>query len=239
VKAVYQRYLSWYDGNPANLWKLPPSEVGERYVALAGGPAALLAAARRSFDDGDYRWVAELVNHLVFADPTDAEARELQADALEQLGYQCESATFRNAYLYGAHELRNGHPPRRDAMRQGMLRAMTVAQLFDALAVRLRAEELGGVSGTVALDFVDVGETWTVGVSNRALHATRGRSPSAAIDASATVDRQLLIELSGNETTLADAITSRRFVIHGDPAAFDAVLGHLDSFQSMFPVVEP
>ena len=99
VKAVYQRYLSWYDGNPANLWKLPPVEVGRRYVALAGGPDALLGARPASFDDGDYRWVVELVNHLVFADPTNVAARELQADAFEQLGYQSESATFRNAYL--------------------------------------------------------------------------------------------------------------------------------------------
>ena len=112
VKAVYQRYLSWYDGNPANLWKRPPVDAGRRYVALAGGADALLAHARRCFDDGDYRWVAELVNHLVFADPTNVEARELQADALEQLGYQSESATFRNAFLCGAHELRYGHPPR-------------------------------------------------------------------------------------------------------------------------------
>ncbi|MFM7044865.1 MAG: alkyl/aryl-sulfatase, partial [Ilumatobacteraceae bacterium] len=112
VKAVYQRYLSWYDGNPSNLHRLPPSAAGERYVELAGGAEALLAHARDKFELGDYRWVAEVVNHLVFADPHNTAARSLQADALEQLGYQSESATFRNAYLMGAQELRHGHPPR-------------------------------------------------------------------------------------------------------------------------------
>ena len=115
VKAVYQRYLSWYDGNPARLHPHPPVEAGRRYVELAGGADALLANARRAFDDGDYRWVAEVVNHLVFAEPTNTAARSLQADALEQLGYQSESATFRNAYLMGAQELRHGGPPWRSS----------------------------------------------------------------------------------------------------------------------------
>ncbi|NCX32239.1 MAG: MBL fold metallo-hydrolase, partial [Actinobacteria bacterium] len=110
AKAVYQRYLSWYDGNPANLHKLPPAVVGKRYVELAGGAAALLRHAEAAFERGDYRWVAELVNHLVFAEPTNTAARSLQARALEQLGYQAESATFRNAYLMGAMELRQGPP---------------------------------------------------------------------------------------------------------------------------------
>ncbi len=126
VKAVYQRYLSWYDGNPANLYKLPPTEVGQRYVDLAGGPDALLAKARQSFDAGDYRWVAEVVGHLVFTDPANTDARELQADAFEQIGYQSESATFRNAFLSGAQELRNGSPNQNPAMRRGYLEAMTI-----------------------------------------------------------------------------------------------------------------
>ncbi len=102
AKAVYQRYLGWFDGNPANLHKLPPVEAGKRYVDLAGGPEALLGKARSAFDAGDYRWVAEVVNHLVFADPSNTDARALQADALEQLGYQAESGPWRAFYLTGA-----------------------------------------------------------------------------------------------------------------------------------------
>jgi alkyl sulfatase BDS1-like metallo-beta-lactamase superfamily hydrolase len=240
VKAVYQRYLSWYDGNPANLMKHPPTEAGRRYVELAGGPDALLAHARRCFEQGDYRWVAELVNHLVFADPTNVEARELQADALEQLGYQSESATFRNAYLCGAHELRYGHPPRRDAMKRGLLSAMTIGQLLDAIAVRLRAEEVGGLAATVHLRFGGTepfGGSWTVTLSNRAISSAPGLHGDA--DAVATMDRQVLLDLSANSVDIGTAFADGRVVVEGDAAALGAVFGHLDTFQSMFPIVEP
>ena len=112
VKAVYQRYLSWYDGNPANLWKLPPTRPARATSSSPVAPTRCWPRPEAAFDAGDYRWVVELVNHLVFADPTNTAARELQADAFEQLGYQSESATFRNAYLMGAQELRNGTLPR-------------------------------------------------------------------------------------------------------------------------------
>lgn len=240
VKAVYQRYLSWYDGNPANLWKLPPVDAGSRYVALAGGPEALLEHARACFDAGDYRWVAELVNHLVFADSGNVEARELQADALEQLGYQSESATFRNAFLCGAHELRYGHPPRRDAMKRGLLEAMTIEQLLDAIAVRLCAEQVAGLSATVHLRFGGVAPfagDWTVELSNRALSCGSGLVGTA--DAVARLGRDVLIELSTNTTHVASAVDAGRIEVDGDAAALEAVFGHLDTFQSMFPIVEP
>jgi alkyl sulfatase BDS1-like metallo-beta-lactamase superfamily hydrolase len=240
VKAVYQRYLSWYDGNPANLSKHPPAAAGERYVELAGGAEALLAHARRAFEEGDYRWVAEVVNHLVFADPANDEARELQADALEQLGYQSESATFRNAYLCGAHELRYGHPPRNDAMKRGLLSAMTIGQLLDALAVRLRAEDVGGVAATVHLHFggeLPFAGDWTVVVSNRTISSSPGAHGLA--DAVATLDRGVLLDISTNSATVATALEDGSIEVVGDVAALHAVLGHLDSFQSMFPIVEP
>jgi alkyl sulfatase BDS1-like metallo-beta-lactamase superfamily hydrolase len=236
VKAVFQRYLSWYDGNPANLWKLPPADVGERYVALAGGADALLAHARECFDRGDYRWVAELVNHLVFADPTNTDARELQADTLEQLGYQSESATFRNAFLTGAQELRHGHPPRNDAMKRGLLDAMTVEQLLDALAVRLRAEDVGHTTVTAHLRFGGDGD-WTLVLSNRALSSSPGLHDAA--DVTVALDRSVLVDLSTNAATIDDAIAASRVTVTGDASSLDALFGHLDTFQSMFPIVEP
>ena len=147
AKAVYQRYLSWYDANPANLHKLPPVEAGTRYVELAGGMDRLLAHARERFDAGDYRWVVEVVNHAVFADPTNQAARNLQADALEQLGYQAESSTFRNAYLMGAKELREGPPKLTQGARRArdMIRAMTIEQVFDTIGVRIKSEAIGSV----------------------------------------------------------------------------------------------
>ncbi|MGA1506722.1 MAG: alkyl sulfatase dimerization domain-containing protein, partial [Ilumatobacteraceae bacterium] len=175
AKAVYQRYLSWYDGNPANLHKLPPSDVGSRYVALAGGADALIANAREAFEQGDYRWVAELVNHLVFADPTNTAARNLQADALEQLAYQAESSTFRNAYLMGAQELRSGRSvnPNANVRARGLLLEMTIEQVFDALSVRTMSEQLGGIALAINWTFTDLrgtpDERWTLGVSTRTI----------------------------------------------------------------------
>ncbi|MBU6317890.1 MAG: hypothetical protein KGR47_15355, partial [Acidobacteria bacterium] len=232
IKAVFQRYLSWYDGNPANLWKLPPVQAGERYVRAMGGADALLDAARRSFDEGDYRWVAELLNHLVFADPSNTAARELQADTFEQLGYQSESATFRNAYLTGAQELRNGTLPSRPARRTGYQDAMTVEQMFDTLAVRLKAEEVGGLSVLLNFTFTDVDEDWVLGLSNRALHTVADRHDDAAALTMRLTRSQLLAVIDG-EGSFAD-------VEHwGDLAAADAIFGHIDVFMSMFPLVEP
>ncbi len=237
VKAVYQRYLSWYDGNPTNLWKLPPTEVGRRYVELAGGADALVEKARVAFDAGDYRWVAEVVGHVVFADPEHTGARELQADAFEQIGYQSESATFRNAFLTGAQELRHGHPNRHPAMRRGYLEAMTIDQLMDATAVRLKAEEVGGVDVAVNLRFDDVGEDWHVMLSNRSMHTAPGLVESA--DATVVLGRDVIVEIGAAELAVGDAVESGRVSVDGDVAAFIVLFDHLDMFMSMFPIVEP
>ena len=239
-KAVYQRYLSWYDGNPSNLHKLPPVEAGKRYVELAGGRDSLLAHARRKFDEGDYRWVAEIANHMVFADPTHAEARELLADTYEQLGYQAESSTFRNAYLMGAQELREGPPPpvQPGVRARGLLRAMTVEQVFDSLSVRLKQEELGGVRLAINWSFTDTGERWVLGVSNRTLWYTNGRHDADAA-VTVTTTRQTFISIVTQETTFVDEIQSGAITLDGDAAALLTIFGNLDAFQPSFPIVEP
>lgn len=240
AKAVYQRYLSWYDGNPANLKKYPPVEAGKRYVDLAGGADALLAKAHAAFDEGDYRWVAELVNHLVFAEPTNAAARDLQADALEQLGYQSESATFRNAYLNAAQELRIGPPklaggPGRG---KGLLRAMSVEQVFDAIAVRLKSEDVGGQTVFVNWTFTDINEKWVLGLSNRTLFHVHGRHDSRAA-VTVTLPRTILVAVVTQETTFMDEIQAGRITLDGDPAALLTIFGNLDTFTVGFNVVEP
>ena len=239
-KAVYQRYLSWYDGNPANLNKLQPSDAGKRYVELAGGADALIAKARVAFDAGDYRWVVEVVNHLVFADPTNAEGRNLQADALEQLGYQAESSTFRNAYLMGAQELRLGPPKQAsNSIRgRGMIVAMTIEQLFDSLAVRLKSEEVTGISLALNWGFTDTGEKWILGISNRTLYYTPGRHDSAAA-ATITLTRTTLLDIVIQETTFMDQIQAGNIAIDGDAAALLNIFGNLDTFSGGFPLVEP
>ncbi len=243
VKAVYQRYLSWYDGNPANLWKLPPEAAGANYVELAGGADALLAHAQSRFDAGEYRWVAEVLNHLVFADPANEAARELQAATFEQIGYQSESATFRNAYLTGAQELRNGLPPAMPSNRIGYLDAMSVDQLLDLIGVKLRSEDVGGLRATVNLTFTDsesdVDDRWVVGLSNRTVHYVEGRHADDA-DVTLSLTRPTLVALSALETTIDAAVADGAIeVVDGDPAAAGRIFDHLDTFMSGFGLAEP
>ena len=240
AKAVYQRYLSWYDGNPANLNKYPPVEAGKRYVDLAGGPDALLKNAQKAFDAGDYRWVTEVVNHLVFADPTNTVARDLQADALEQLGYQSESATFRNAYLNAAQELRFGPPKIMGgaARGKGILRAMSVEQVFDAIAVRLKSEDVGGLSVFVNWTFTDSDEKWVLGLSNRTLFHVQGRHDPRA-NVTLSLPRITLVSIITQETTFMDEIQSGGITLDGDPAGLLAIFGNLDTFTPGFNIVEP
>jgi alkyl sulfatase BDS1-like metallo-beta-lactamase superfamily hydrolase len=243
-KAVYQRYLSWYDGNPANLNKLPPVEVGQRYVALAGGADKVIAAGREALASGDYRWGAELVNHLVFADPTNTEARALQADLLEQLGYQSESSTFRNAYLMGAQELRHGTPnlPASPARARGILVAMTVEQIFDTISVRLNSEAVGGLSLKLNWTFPDMAgtsdEKWVLALSHRTLYGVQGRHDSEAV-ASISINRSLLIDILTQQTTFVDQITAGNIVLEGDGAALLNIFGNIDTNAPGFAIVEP
>jgi alkyl sulfatase BDS1-like metallo-beta-lactamase superfamily hydrolase len=243
-KAVYQRYLSWYDGNPANLNKLPPVDAGERYVALAGGADKVIVAGREALAKGDYRWGAELVNHLVFADPSNTEARALQADLLEQLGYQSESSTFRNAYLMGAQELRHGTPtlPASPARARGILVAMTVEQIFDTISVRLDSEAVGGLSLKINWTFPDMrgtaDEKWVLALSHRTLYGVQGRHDSEAI-ASISINRSLLIDILTQQTTFVDQITAGNIILEGDGAALLNIFGNIDTNAPGFAIIEP
>jgi alkyl sulfatase BDS1-like metallo-beta-lactamase superfamily hydrolase len=240
AKAVYQRYLSWYDGNPSNLHRHPPVEAGKRYVALAGGADALLANARQAYDKGDYRWVTEVVNHLVFADPDNQAARDLQADALEQLGYQAESSTFRNAYLNGAQELRQGPPTLGGGpiRAKGLLNAMTVEQVFDTISIRLKAEAVAGLTIAINWTFTDINETWRMCLSNRTLSYIKGSlDPQAVVSLSFT--RTGLIDIVTQSTTLQDELQNGNLAISGDIESLASIFGNLDTFTVGFNVVEP
>jgi Alkyl sulfatase dimerisation/Alkyl sulfatase C-terminal len=185
VRAIYQRYLGFYDGNPAHLNPHEPVAAGKRYVAAMGGADALLAVARQAFfADGDYRWVTELVNHLVFADPDNQAARELQADALEQLGYQCENGTWRSLYLTGARELRHGvfKGVQLTTASPDTIRAMSVGLYFDYLGIRIDADKAAKLPETILnWKFTDIGEDYAVTIRNAAPTYRRGvRDPGAA-----------------------------------------------------------
>ena len=158
AKAVYQRYLGWYDANPANLDPLPVEPAAKKFVEYMGGSKAVLAKAREDFAAGNYRWVAQVVNNVVFAEPDNKEARELQADALEQLGYQSESGPWRSVYLQGAYELRNGVPKTGgiNTATPDTIKAMPPEMLFDYLAVRLNGPKAAGKKIVLNLDFTDL-----------------------------------------------------------------------------------
>lgn len=231
AKAVYQRYLGWFDGNPAHLHPHPPVEAGMRYVALAGGPSALLAHARAAYARGDYRWVSELVNHLVFADPSNEEARALQADALEQMGYQAESGPWRSFYLTGAQELRKPKTTSdRRAGPAGQIRPLPADQLLDSCSVRLNAEAARDVELAITLHVRDEDAYFHVQVSNAVLWH---RPASALSMPTLSLDRLTLAKLILDEITLEEAD------IDGDRTALSLLLPLLDKFEFWFGIVTP
>ena len=235
TKAIYQFYLSWYDANPAHLWSHPPQEAGRRYVEFMGGADELLAKARRSFDQGDYRWVAEVVNHLVFADPSNHGARELQAAALEQLGYQSEAATWRNAYLTGAAELRNGgSEPRR--RRRGLMAAITLEQMVDALAVCLSAADTAGMRSRLNVELTDSGERGVVGLSHQAIHFVPDHHDAEA-DCTVRVSKAIFAAAVSGEADAGQLIAQAQ--VDGDVQALRAIFANLDHSQTGFNIVLP
>src|SRR6185436_7114963 len=168
AKAVYQKYLGWYDANPANLNPLPPVENARKSVEYMGGADAVIARARADFAKGEYRWVATAMNQVVFADPANRAARELGADALEQMGYQAESGPWRDAYLVGAAELRNGLPRISGASTANAdtIRALGTGQFFDYLGVRLNAGKAEGKTMVINWTFNDSRRQFVTTVEN-------------------------------------------------------------------------
>ncbi len=241
VRAIYQRYLGFYDGNPAHLNPHQPVAAAERYVAAIGGADALLAKARQAFDDGDYRWVAELVNHLVFADPGNQAARALQADALEQLGYQCENGTWRSLYLTGAHELRNGVPAGMNLTTASpdTIRAMSPDLYFGYMGIRIDAGKAAALPEMVLnWNFTDIGQVYAVTVRHAALTCRAGvQDPAAA--ATITLTKAVLDRISLRETSFDKEIANGEITVDGDPGALSRLLATLDTFEVMFNIVEP
>lgn len=242
AKAVYQRYLGWYDSHPAHLHSLPPVEVGARYVAAMGGADAVIAAARTAFETGDYRWVAELLTHVVFSDATNTEAALLQADALEQLGYQSENPTWRNEYLMAALELRNGV---RDLgtielATADVFAAMTVGMILDFAGIKLDATRVGADRATIIWTITDAGdgpESYLLELRNGVLVYTLGASADA--DASASSTKSALADALFGGRPLGDAIDAGDIEVTGDRAAVDRLFGALDDFPLWFNIVQP
>ena len=218
AKAVYQFYLGWYDANPADLNPLPRAEMAKKQLDYMGGAEAVLKRAREDFAAGQYRWVASVMSQLVFADPANKEARELGADALEQLGYQSEAATWRNAYLLGALELRSGVPAQRgDGANAELLKGVSIDLAFDFLGVRLNAAKAEGKHIVVNWTFTDLNQTYAMNLENSALTHTSGKLADNA-DVSVTLTRAALDAISLKQRTFARQRRHRRRVDLGQSA---------------------
>ena len=238
VRAVFQHYLGWFDAHPAHLDPLPPVEAARRYVALAGGSQAAIAQARQAYADGDYRWTAELLRHVVLADSGPTEARELQARAFEQLAYQAESASWRNFYLVGARELRQGPPPARASgiSLADMLPHVPTERLLEAMEARLDGPAAEDFEIAVDLELTDSGEHWALWVENAVLHHRRG-----ALQGTPTVrlamGRPAFLQMVSGAVPPDTALAAPGVRASGDVQALRKLLGLLGRESGNFPIV--
>lgn len=240
VKAVYQQYLGWFDGNPAHLNPLPDEESAKKYVEYMGGENAILAKAQKDYAAGNYRWVAEVLNKVVFANPTNQPARDLLANTYEQLGYQAESAPWRNFYLTGAQELREGVRKYyiQNTVSPDIIQAMTMPMMLDYLAIRVNGPKADGQDIRINLEFPDIHENYALHLKNSVLNYHANRLDSNA-DVTVKIDRKTLNALALNETTIIDVIKQRKIQVIGNKKKLIQFFGLIDKFDFWFNIVTP
>ncbi len=241
VKAQYQLYFGWFDGNPSNLHPLPPAEAGIKYVEFMGGANNLISKAKESYNKGEYRWVAEVLSHLVFAEPTNQEGRNLLANAYEQLGYQSESGPWRNFYLAGAQELRYGTPKLdlKSTATPDMIRGMSTELYFNYLGMKFNGIENSDMKYNFNINLTDTEEKVGLIVSNGAVMPRIGMFIPDNVTATINIKRSDLDKVSLQETTFKDLLKNGTLKIDGDQEAFFNFLSKSDVFNFWFNIVEP
>ncbi|MBN4855437.1 MBL fold metallo-hydrolase [Citrobacter portucalensis] len=240
VKATYVFYLGWFNGNPATLNELPPVDAAKKYVDYMGGADAIMQKAKTDYAQGNYRWVAQVTNNIVFADPSNKEARNLEADALEQMGYQAESGPWRNFYLTGAQELRNGvvKGATPNTASPDTVKAMSPEMFFDYLAVHINGEKAANAQAVFNIDLGADGGKYKLELENGVLNHSADAQASNA-DASITLNRATLNKIILKEESLKQAEEKGDVQISGNHAKLDEFLGYLDSFDFWFNMVTP
>jgi alkyl sulfatase BDS1-like metallo-beta-lactamase superfamily hydrolase len=239
VKAIYQRYMGWFDGNPAHLWEHPPVESAKRHVEFMGGADEVLRKARATFDAGDFRWTATVLNYVIFADPENTEARSLQADTLEQLGYGAENGTWRNFFLTGALELRDGSVGTPvSASAPDILTALTVGQLFDSVALRVDGPNAWDTNLTIDWNITGHGVHRST-LSNGVLIHHDVPAGTAGADTTFSLSKTHLLQLFGGAIDLGEQLASGAITVEGDPALLGTLVGHLDQPDPDFAIVTP
>jgi alkyl sulfatase BDS1-like metallo-beta-lactamase superfamily hydrolase len=238
-KAIYQRYMGWYDANPANLHPHPPEGAAKRYVAAMGGAGNVLALAVAAEAEGDLRWAATLLNHVVFAGGETGEARRRLAEIYTRMGFESEAGTWRNIYLTGAQELSNG--PRRlppPAMSVDVLSATTTAMLLDFAAVRVDPVKANARSFRVRIELTDRGETHLITVGNGVLVHEEGVADTT-VEATVRLPRPLLLATLLAAAPPAPLIASGAIVIEGDASLYEVLTGLIEPVVSDFAIVTP
>lgn len=240
TKAVYQGYMGWYDGNPANLDPLPPAESAVRYMALMGGEKKVLERAQKDFEQGEYRWVAELLNHLVFAEPDSEEARQLLARTYDQLGYQSESGPWRDVYLSAAYELRHGAPEEGidlEAMA-GVLKETPNSYFFDSMAVRLIGPDAEGKELKININFTDMKENYVLIIENAVLHH---RKTEIDKDANATLNltREMFLKMVIGTVGIKDVLFSDEISLDGSKLDLISFFSLFEKPTGTFNIVTP
>lgn len=239
-RAVYQFYFGWYDANPAHLNPLPPVEAGSRYVDLLGGAAGVLSAAEAAYSEGDYRWVAELLNHLVFAEPENIAARALLADTYDQLGYQAESGPWRDVYLSGAYELRQGAPEK--ALPTGYIRSILretpVERVMELLATMINGPEAADSELILNFNLTDLNRNFVLRLENAVLHH---REQPLADDASVTINigHDFLLDIMVGDVDVSTLLTTDDLDIDGSRVDLVKFLSLLQSTDGAFAIVTP
>ncbi|MGF1691093.1 alkyl/aryl-sulfatase [Photobacterium kagoshimensis] len=238
-RAVYQRYMGWYSGNPSDLNNLPPADAAQKYVEYMGGEDAAISKAKADFDKGEYRWVAEVMKHVVFANPDSKNGKMLLADTYEQLGYQAESGPWRSVYLQGAYELRNGTPSAGGTTTASpdIIKNMPPEMLFDYLAVRILPEKAAGKDFAINIDFTDLDQQYTLYVENSVLNHTKKLTDKP--DVSLTLTKAALDDVQLGNITLEKAIADGDIKVKGNEQVFKDFVGMLDTFNFWFNIVTP
>ena len=237
VKAVYQFYLGFYDGNPAHLNPLAPADAGKRYLDLLGGADKVVAAAQQAFDKGDTRWAAELLNHVVMAEPSNQAAKALLAKTYEQMGYMAESATWRNAYLTGAQELRQGPPAKgvSKAAAIDLLLQTPVERFLEAMAASLDGPAADGKNYRINLVLSDQKESYALWIDNAVLHFKRGQHPQA--DATLTLTKPLFVKMIAGTAGVKDTLLGDDLKVTGSKVDLVRFFGLIDKAQGNFGIV--
>jgi alkyl sulfatase BDS1-like metallo-beta-lactamase superfamily hydrolase len=240
AKAVYQFYFGWYDGNPANLNPLPPVEAGRKYVEAMGGADKVLELAQGAFDKAEYRWVAEVLNHLVFAQPDNAKAKALLAKTYDQLGYQAESAPWRDEYLTGAYELRHGAPEKGVdlSLTLDLLRETPMPRFLDAMAVRLKGPDAEGKDLTVNLVLTDRKESYVLNIKNSVLHY-HAAPPDPKAAATLNITKELYLKMLSGKAGLKDTLMSDDLKVTGSRLDLLRFFGLFEKPGGAFNIVTP